>query len=333
MRIQNLFALAGQPLSFTTSRASSSRNCLGFGIDFHRSLPSRSIAASLSPARLNAVPKMTVSNDPSEDVIRVGDYPFYRTQPTAQMRRVVEHNRMLLREKVGGGFGDEILATFPMGSGAIEGMPGPAQVDLLVVLRGKDDGAPVVTEAQIAALKAGANLHYNGPSPHHPEGDVWFRNEVFEEAGNPNSSGGVSSHWEDDVERAFEPGGLGSLNVHMVRIGTAQEGPAKERDDRTREFVLDAVAFVDYLTQNREGFREYADVKVEGAEMVLAVENDGNEKDTGEDPFNTLIKYKRHKGKVAKKLVKEAREWRLSGQWKLPEMEEEARRMLVPEDN
>lgn len=264
-----------------------------------------------------------------EPPIRVGDYPFYKTQPTAQMRRVVRHNSDLISEGVPG-ISDDVLAIFPVGSGGIEGMPGPAQVDILVILRGDGgEDSLVVTEEQIAALKDRANLDYKGPSPHFPEGDVWFRNEVFDDPTDKHkSSGGVSAHWEDGVSRRFEPGDIGSCNVHMVRLCPGEEeGAAKEKQDRTRDFVLDMIAYVDYLNQNEDAFKQYADVKLEGADIVIAAEANNSD----EDGFQLLLKYKRHKGVVVNKLIEEVKVWRRGTEWQKPVLEKEAMMALFPE--
>eukprot|EP00584_Thalassiosira_punctigera_P007692 CAMPEP_0172528586 /NCGR_PEP_ID=MMETSP1067-20121228/2940_1 /TAXON_ID=265564 ORGANISM="Thalassiosira punctigera, Strain Tpunct2005C2" /NCGR_SAMPLE_ID=MMETSP1067 /ASSEMBLY_ACC=CAM_ASM_000444 /LENGTH=287 /DNA_ID=CAMNT_0013312525 /DNA_START=181 /DNA_END=1044 /DNA_ORIENTATION=- len=277
-----------------------------------------------------------VENSPAEasEVLRVGGYPFYKTQPTEEMNRVMRYISNFLKEQVSE-IKDEILDIFPVGSGAIEGMPGPAQVEVLVVLGGRgDEGSnddEVVTAAQISALGSSSlNLQYKGPSPHHPEGDVWFRNENF--VGDPleshETTGGVSAHWEDGVARPFGPGDVGSCNVHMVRIG---HGVSKERDDRTREFVLDMIAYVDYLTVNKDAFQRYADVKIQGAEMAMkqALEAENDDEDTKNDSTEFLITYKRHKGAVARELIEEAKAWRIRGDWVVPTMSEETQRVLM----
>lgn len=278
------------------------------------------------------MPTSIDNNDaaPSTEVLRVGDYPFYRTQPTKEMDRLTEYLTTYLTERIPE-IKDEVVAIFPVGSGAISGMPGPAQIDLQVVLkREPGQSEEVLAAAQIAALESELNFLYKGPSPHHPEGDVWLRNEDSDDPLHSHvTTGGTSAHWEDGVAHRFKPGDLGSCNLHVVRIGDGDEPDQKlrEKDGRTREYVLRMVAYVDYLTQNRDAFERYANVKLEGAEMVTKQSQGA----PSGDVVALLFAYKKHKSTVAIKLNDEIKEWRIRGEWEMPAMSEEACRYLVPD--
>ena len=84
-------------------------------------------------------------------------------------------------------------------------------------------------------------------SPHDPN-DTWFQNLDFPTQDNFD---------EFKLNGEFPPDGyLGRLSVHSLHY----QNP----------FIPNTLCFVEYLSQNKEAFNKYQDVKIEGARMQAA---------------------------------------------------------------
>jgi len=220
--------------------------------------------------------------------------PFYMKQPKERMDRLFSKYENLLRK----GLGDDVVAVFAMGSGAIPGMAGSPMVDILLAMKNSPP-----TEAQMAKLKE-LNLGLIGDilgSPHDPN-DTWFQNLDFPTGDNFD---------EFKVDGKFPPDGyLGRLSVHSMHY----QNP----------FIGNTLCFVEYLSQNKEAFNKYQDVKIEGARMQSAnlekkEENASTESsDAGPKKPSPFFQYKMHKHGVVKELVEECKKWREAGNFKPP---------------
>lgn len=269
----------------------------------------------------------------------VGGYPFYRRQRTAEMARVLDDAITLVKSIPE--VSQDLVVALPVGSGAIKGMPGPAQTDLLLCMTSYPP-----TDEQIDAL-ARRGINSKGISPHHAE-DTWFRNEVL-----PEEDGGVPPVANRfGVRQTFEPGHLGSVNFHWVSPSTSNS---------SNQFIADMLSFADYLCSNEQAFQRYKQVKLEGAELAAVGAGAGAavagpaegapegpaEGATGGAPegpaegapaeaggaaagadtevgrrqaeSKRLIGYKVHKSAVALELMEEARKWRREGNWNVPQ--------------
>ena len=84
-------------------------------------------------------------------------------------------------------------------------------------------------------------------SPHDPN-DTWFQNLDFP----------IQDNFDEfKLNGEFPPDGyLGRLSVHSLHY----QNP----------FIPNTLCFVEYLSQNKEAFNKYQDVKIEGARMQAA---------------------------------------------------------------
>jgi GrpB-like predicted nucleotidyltransferase (UPF0157 family) len=112
---------------------------------------------------------MASGDDGAEaEVLMLGAYPFYTTQPTAAMDDVYARNEEKVRQALGdGSLQGRLLAIHRIGSSAINGLPGTPVVDMLAVTREWPPDA-----AQLAALQA-AGFEAKGLADH-AEDDMWF---------------------------------------------------------------------------------------------------------------------------------------------------------------
>lgn len=210
-------------------------------------------------------------------------YPFYMKQPTEKMKILFTKYESILRQALG----DDFVAAYSMGSGAIPGMVGSPMTDILLTMK----NAPP-TEDQLAKLKEiNIGLIGDGNSPHDP-GDTWFQNLDFP----------IQDNFDDYKINGEFPGDghLGRLVVHFVHY--------------KNPWIKGALCFVEYLTQNQEAFAKYRDVKVEGAKILSS---GGKKDDDGKSPF---FKYKMHKSAVVKELMEESNKWGEEGNFKLPQV-------------
>ena len=216
------------------------------------------------------------------EIIMLEGYPFYMKQPTDKMNNLLTKYESILRQSLG----DDVVAVYSMGSGAIPGMVGSPMADILLAMK----NAPP-TEEQLAKLKEiNIGLIGDGKSPHNP-GDTWFQNLDFP----------TQDNFDDLKVNGKFPGDghLGRLSVHYVHY--------------KNPWIGSALCFVEYLKQNQEAFEKYRDVKVEGAR----IQSRGEKKDDtiGISPFR---KYKMHKAAVVQELMDESDKWRKEGHFKLP---------------
>ena len=230
---------------------------------------------------------MADKNNDEGEILMLQGYPFYMKQPKQRMDRLFSKYEKVLRQTLG----DDVVAVYPMGSGAIPGMLGSPMTDILLAMR----NAPP-TQHQIAKLKAlNIGLIGDGKSPHDPN-DTWFQNLDFPTQENFD---------EFKVNGEFPPDGyLGRLVVHFVHY----QNP----------FIGNVLCFVEYLTQNQEAFSKYRDVKIEGARIQS--ENNETEKDANYGLPSPFLKYKMHKATVVHKLMEECKKWREAGNFKLPKV-------------
>ena len=218
------------------------------------------------------------------EVLMLEGYPFYMKQPTVKINTFFNKYESVLRQSLG----DDIVAVFSIGSGAIPDMVGSPMIDILLAMK----NAPP-TEAQFSKLKeVNIALIGDGKSPHDPN-DTWFQNLDFPPTENFE---------EFKVNGAFPPDGyLGRLTLHFVHY----QNP----------FIGNALCFVEYLKQNREAFEKYRDVKVEGAR----IQSNGEKQDENTSGLSAFRKYKMHKAAVVKELMEAAEKWRDEGNFILPQ--------------
>ena len=84
------------------------------------------------------------------EIIMLEGYPFYMKQPTDKMNNLLTKYESILRQSLG----DDVVAVYSMGSGAIPGMVGSPMADILLAMK----NAPP-TEEQFAKLKEGPQIH------------------------------------------------------------------------------------------------------------------------------------------------------------------------------
>lgn len=210
-----------------------------------------------------------------------GPYPFYMKQPTERMNRLFKKYETLLRQQLG----NEVVGVYPMGSGAINGMIGSPMIDILLVMKNSPP-----TDQQIEKLKE-LNIGFigDGNSPHDKD-DTWFQNLAFPSQDNFD---------EFKIKGEFPPDGhLGRLVLHF--------------SPHHSDWVRTVLCFVQYLTQNKDAFTRYRDVKAEGAKIQSTAEKD----ESGKSAF---IKYKMHKNAVAEQLLEESKKWMDAGNFKVPQ--------------
>jgi len=219
--------------------------------------------------------------------------PFYMKQPKERMDLLFSKYENLLRKSLG----EDVVAVYAMGSGAIPGMVGSPMVDILLAMKNSPP-----TEAQMSKLKE-LNIGLIGEklgSPHDPN-DTWFQNLDFPTQDNFD---------EFKLNGEFPPDGyLGRLSVHSLHY----QNP----------FIGNTLCFVEYLTQNQEAFDKYQDVKVEGARMQSASsekteENTSTESSDALPKKSPFMKYKMHKHGVVTELLEESKKWREAGNFKMP---------------
>ena len=106
-------------------------------------------------------------NSGDGEILMLQGYPFYMKQPKEKMDRLFSKYETLLKKYLG----DDVVAIYNMGSGAIPGMVGSPMVDILLVMKNYPP-----TEAQISKMKElNIGLMGDGKSPHDPN-DTWFQN-------------------------------------------------------------------------------------------------------------------------------------------------------------
>ena len=227
------------------------------------------------------------------EVLMMQGYPFHMKQPKERMDRVFEKYETVLRKALG----DQIVAVCQMGSGAIPGMVGSPMTDILLAMKNYPP-----TKDQIDKLKK-VNIVFmgDGRSPHDPN-DTWFYNMDF-----PT---------QEDFEE-FKINGEFPLNGHIGRLSlhfVHYQNPWMES----------ALCFVEYLSQNKEAFSKYRDVKIQGAKLQT-----GHMETKEVNPFglpstyglpSSFLNYKLHKEAVVKELMEESRVWREAGNFKLPKV-------------
>jgi len=219
------------------------------------------------------------------EILMLEGYPFYMKQPTENMNKLFTKYETILRQKLG----NDVVAVYPMGSGAIPGMVGSPMIDILLGMK----NAPP-TEEQIAKLKE-INIGFigDGNSPHDPN-DTWFQNLDF-----PT---------EDNFDE-FKINGVFPGDGHLGRI-------ILHFNHYKNPWLTSAICFVEYMKQHEESFAKYRDVKVEGAR----IQSSGEAKDDDGSGISPFRKYKFHKNAVAKELMEAADKWREEGNFKLPQV-------------
>ena len=230
---------------------------------------------------------MAGKNIDEGEVLMLQGFPFHMKQPKERMDRVFEKYETVLRKALG----DQIVAVCQMGSGAIPGMVGSPMTDILLAMKNYPP-----TKDQIDQLKQ-LNIVFmgDGSSPHDPN-DTWFHNVDF-----PSQE----DFEEFMINGKFPPGGhLGRLLIHFVHF----QNP----------WIESALCFVEYLSQNKEAFSRYRDVKIEGATLQTGP-METKEDNTYGLP-SSFLNYKLHKVAVVKELTEESKIWREAGNFKLPQV-------------
>lgn len=207
------------------------------------------------------------------------EYPFYLRQPTEKMNRLFHKYKEIFKNALG----DSLVSVNQMGSGAIPGMPGNLAIDVVVAIKNYPP-----TEEQLQALHL-VNIEKNGDgkSPHAAD-DTWMHNFDFPPGGDFE---------EFKVDGKFPHAGhVGTIVVHLLHY--------------TNPFVVKALAYVEYLKANKDAFKRYRDVKIQGARMSANGSNNDE---------NAFIKYKKHKFLIVKELMDEALTWKETNGIKFPE--------------
>ena len=172
-----------------------------------------------------------------EEILQLGDYPFYMVQPSAAMDDVFARHCSGVEHALNSG-GNNVIEVVRIGSSAIRGMPGTPVVDMLAVVRHVPP-----TDSQRAALGAAG---FPGPgtlTDHTAEDWWWFGGDA-----------GAAS------------GTLGRCVLHVVAGGNPWIAQAKA-----------FVSFLNGSSEaSRAAFGEYAEIKREGARLAAEHGAEGN---------------------------------------------------------
>ena len=82
-------------------------------------------------------------NNGEGEILMLQGYPFYMKQPKEKMDRLFSKYENILRKSLG----DDVVAVYSMGSGAIPGMVGSPMLDILLALKNSPP-----TEAQVRGI-------------------------------------------------------------------------------------------------------------------------------------------------------------------------------------
>ena len=225
-------------------------------------------------------------NNEAGEILFLKGYPFYMNQPTSKMNDLFDKYESVLR----GVLGEDVVAVYSIGSGAIPDMVGSPMIDFVLAMKNSPP-----TEEQYEKLRtANVGLIGDGKSPHDP-GDTWFQNLDFPPSGDFEAF---------KVNGAFPPDGyLGRLTIHFVHYKSP--------------FIGKVLCFVEFLKQNQDAFNKYRDVKIEGARMQSSASDVEGSADAAAGPSN-FIKYKMHKAAVVSELMESSMKWGEKGNFVLP---------------
>merc|ERR1711962_1056025 len=183
-------------------------------------------------------------------------FPFHMKQPTDKFNRLYLKYKGVLENTLG----ESVVSINQMGSDAIPGMPGTHMIDIIVSIK----NYPPTTEQMDALKSINIGLANRGNAPHDPN-DTWMVAHDFPPQGDFE---------EFKVEGKFP---LGGMVMHLVHY--------------TNPFLVNSLAYGEYLNANESAFKRYRDVKVQGARL--------NASQNSEDS-NTFMKYKMSKVAIVK---------------------------------